>query len=98
MSNVILYNGMEKTVAYTEVVGAALEKAARQIAMKAQADLGNKAAHPYSRGYSYVSMAHGHLDRYVTLTDRDPDDAPWLIAAGKRSGGKLAILLDAAGL
>ena len=75
MSNVILYKGMEKTVAYTEVV-AALEKAARQIAMKAQADLSNKAAHPYSRGYSYVSMAHGHLDRYVTLTDRDPDNAP----------------------
>ena len=96
--SVILYQNLEKTCAHTEVVGAALEKAARQVAAKAQADLNNKAAHPYSRGYSYVSMTRGRLDRYVILTDRDEDQAPWMIGAGKRSGGKIAILLDAAGI
>ena len=96
--SVTLYRGLEESVAYTEPVVGALERAARKIAAKAAADLYNKAAHPYSEGHSYITMTRGDLDRYVVLVDRDTDRADWLIGAGKKSGHKLGILLDAAGL
>ena len=95
--SVVLYRTLEKDVAYTEPVVAELERQGRKIAAKAQADLNSRRAH-YGKGYSFITMTRGNLDRYVVLTDRDEDAADWLIGAGKKRNHKLGILLDAAGI
>lgn len=96
MSNVEIYRRIggrkvEKVLAMTGTVQAALDKAAFRIAAEATASLENKDIHPYSEGKSFITIGRGKVDRGVILND--PDGDAWAIEKGtKRSRGINALV------
>jgi len=98
MSDVEIYRRIggrkvEKVFAMTGEVQAGLDKAAYRIATKATANLENEDIHPYSEGYSFITIGRGKVDRGVILNDPDPNEAAWAIEKGtKRSRGINALV------